>query len=166
MKLELRFDERLRTVELERDPQGSLRIQIDGRAVDADVRQVAPGIYSILLHGRSFEARVEPKRDGLVVECGGAASHIQVRDPRAWHGRHGSVLATEGRQQVTAPMPGKVVRLLVAAGEHVEAGQGLAIVEAMKMQNEIRAPKSGKIEGVFVKENQAVSAGEPLAVIA
>jgi len=63
-------------------------------------------------------------------------------------------------------MPGKVVRLLVKAGDHVEAGQGLLVVEAMKMQNEIRSPKSGIVERVFAKEGQPVNAGEVLAIVA
>jgi pyruvate carboxylase subunit B len=63
-------------------------------------------------------------------------------------------------------MPGKVVRVLVAAGEAVEARQGLVVVEAMKMQNEIRAPKSGLVDRVFVREGQAVTSGEPLVSIA
>jgi biotin carboxyl carrier protein len=89
----------------------------------------------------------------------------EVIDPRAWSGRrHGGVEA-EGRQQITAPMPGKVVRLLVKTGDHVEAGQGLLVVEAMKMQNEIRSPKSGTVEKVFASEGQAVNAGEALCII-
>jgi len=62
-------------------------------------------------------------------------------------------------------MPGKVIRLLVKPGEAVEAGQGILVVEAMKMQNEVRSPKSGKVERLLVSENQAVNAGDTLAVI-
>ena len=74
-------------------------------------------------------------------------------------------MEAEGSQSVIAPMPGKVVRLLVKAGEAVEAGKGILVVEAMKMQNEVRSPKSGKIERLLVSEGQAVSAGEVLAVV-
>jgi biotin carboxyl carrier protein len=69
----------------------------------------------------------------------------------------------EGRQEILAPMPGKVIRVLAAVGDAVEAGQGLLVVEAMKMQNEIRSPKSGKVERLLVKEGQNVNAGEVLA---
>jgi biotin carboxyl carrier protein len=69
----------------------------------------------------------------------------------------------EGRQEILAPMPGKVVRLLATVGDAVELGQGLLVVEAMKMQNEIRSPKSGKLERLLVKEGQNVNAGEVLA---
>ena len=74
-------------------------------------------------------------------------------------------LNRDGRQPVVAPMPGKVVRVLVAAGEAIEAGQGIAVVEAMKMQNEVRSPKSGSVERLFVAEGQTVNAGEVLATI-
>ncbi len=72
-------------------------------------------------------------------------------------------MEVEGRQQIIAPMPGKVIHLLVKAGDAVQAGQGIAVIEAMKMQNEIRSPKSGKVERVTAKEGQNVSAGEVLA---
>jgi biotin carboxyl carrier protein len=86
----------------------------------------------------------------------------EVVDPRAWRGRKHGAMEAEGRQPVTAPMPGKVVRLLVKEGDAVEVGQGLIVVEAMKMQNEVRSPKSGKVERLVAKENQAVNAGEVL----
>ncbi len=63
-------------------------------------------------------------------------------------------------------MPGKIVRVLVKAGETVEAGQGILVVEAMKMQNEVRSPKSGTVERLLVSENQSVAAGDVLAVVA
>lgn len=91
---------------------------------------------------------------------------FSVHDPRQWRRGRGSALKAEGRQPIIAPMPGKIVRLLVAAGQAVEAGQGILVVEAMKMQNEIRSPKSGKVERLMVGEGQSVSAGETLAIVA
>ncbi|HWQ03049.1 MAG TPA: biotin/lipoyl-containing protein, partial [Candidatus Nitrosotenuis sp.] len=80
--------------------------------------------------------------------------------------KRGGALEAEGRQEILAPMPGKVVRVLVKSGDAVEAGHGLLVVEAMKMQNEIKSPKSGKVERVLVSEGQNVNAGETLAVVA
>ena len=74
-------------------------------------------------------------------------------------------LELEGAQNVLAPMPGKVVRLLVNAGDTVDAGQGLVVVEAMKMQNEIKSPKKGIVKKVGVKEGAAVNAGDLLATV-
>lgn len=171
MKFEVRISSpasagaKMRRVEFARE--GSrLRVALEGRTVEADAVEIAPGIYSILLDGRSLEVRVESARGTIRVHAGGAVFSAQVRDPRAWRGRSGGVLEAEGRQQITAPMPGKIVRVLVAAGDAVETGQGLFVVEAMKMQNEIHSPKTGKVERLFVKEGQAVNAGEVLAVVA
>ena len=89
----------------------------------------------------------------------------EVVDPRAWRGRTHGAVALEGRQHVVAPMPGKVVRVLVHEGDTVESGQGILVVEAMKMQNEIRSPKAGTVERLNVKEGQPVNAGEVLCVV-
>jgi len=169
MKFEVQLDgqagKTTRIVELERDDAG-WRVTLDGRPVAADAVEVAPNTLSILLAGQSYEICVAPSVDGkLRLQTGGLEFTAELIDPRAWSGRrHGSVEA-EGRQQIVAPMPGKVVRLLVKAGEHVEAGQGLLVVEAMKMQNEIRSPKSGTVERVLAREGQPVNAGEVLCVV-
>ena len=126
----------------------------------------ADGTYSILLDGRAYEVRVQPTLDVLRVHAGGREFSAQVLDPRAWRGKRGGVLELERRQQVSAPMPGKVERVLVKAGDAVEAGRGMLVVEAMKMQNEIRSPKKGKVEGLLVAEGQAVNAGDPLVIVA
>jgi biotin carboxyl carrier protein len=152
----------MRVVELERSAQG-WRVSLDGQPADADAVEVAPNTYSILLRGHSYEIRVTPSMDGkLTLQTGAQEFTAEVIDPRAWRGRH-SAAEAEGRQQILAPMPGKIVRVLVKVGDQVEAGQGLLVVEAMKMQNEIRSPKSGTLERFFVKEGQAVNAGEVLA---
>jgi biotin carboxyl carrier protein len=159
-------EEKTRVVELEREGAG-WRVTLDGRPVAVDAVEIAPNTFSILLGGQSFEINVTPSTDGKLKLQAGAREFIaEVIDPRAWSGhRHGSVEA-EGRQQIVAPMPGKVVRLLVKTGDLVEAGQGLLVVEAMKMQNEIRSPKSGAVERVFAKEGQPVNAGDILCVVA
>ena len=158
--------EKKRVIELEHEAAG-WRVTLDGRPVAVDAVEVAPNVVSILLEGQSFEISVTPSPDGkLKLQTGSREFTAEVIDPRAWSGRrHGNVEA-EGRQQIVAPMPGKVVRLLVKAGDHVEAGQGLLVVEAMKMQNEIRSPKSGTLERILAKEGQPVNAGEVLCVVA
>lgn len=185
MKLDVRIDGFMRSVAIERDAQGELHAAIEARGVDsrrADAKIVAEpaavpnlqtdaidlggGAYSILLGGLAFEVQVVPEAHGLSVLCRGQQFHASVRDTRAWRRGDGGGPEAQGRQQVVAPMPGKVVRVLVAAGEVVEARQGLVVVEAMKMQNEIRAPKSGLVDRVFVREGQAVTSGEPLVSIA
>jgi biotin carboxyl carrier protein len=153
------------TVELEPTPAG-YRIALDGQEIDANAALVAPSTVSILIGGQSFEVHVTPEFDDHIkLQSGPHEFTAELRDPRAWKGRRHGTLEAEGRQQIVAPMPGKVIRLLVNAGDEVEVAQGLVIVEAMKMQNEIRSPKKGKVERLHVKEGQAVNAGEVLCVV-
>ena len=142
-----------------------IRVNLDGRIIEGDAVEVATGTYSILIAGHSYEVRVEPSHGGLRVHAGAQEYRVDIDDPRAWRRRRGGALEAEGRQEVVAPMPGKVVRVLAKQGDEVEAGQGLFVVEAMKMQNEIRSPKKGKLERLLVAEGQVVNAGEPLAVV-
>ena len=163
MKYQVQLAGRTRLVELARQ-NGAWKISLDGNALDADAVEVAPNTFSVLLNGESHQIRIAPHPDGsLTLHTGLAEYRAQVADPRTWRGRRHGTLEAEGRQQIVAPMPGKVVRLLVNEGDTVEAGQGLLVVEAMKMQNEIRSPKSGKIEKLLAVEGQAVNAGEVLA---
>lgn len=142
-----------------------IRVEIGGRVIEGDAVEVATGTYSILVGGHSYEVRVEPAHGGLRAHVGVQEFAVAIEDPRAWRKRRGGALEAEGRQEVAAPMPGKVVRVLAKQGDDVEAGQGLFVVEAMKMQNEIRSPKKGKLEKMLVTEGQVVNAGEPLAFV-
>jgi biotin carboxyl carrier protein len=165
MKFEVVINGARRTVELARNSD-RWRISLDGENIDADALEIAPNIFSILLNGNSHEVRVTPMAAGaLTLQTGHQEFTAEVVDPRAWPGRRHGALEAEGRQQILAPMPGKIVRVLVQAGEKVEAGQGLLVVEAMKMQNEIRSPKSGRVERLLATEGQPVNAGEVLAWI-
>jgi biotin carboxyl carrier protein len=134
--------------------------------VEADVIDLGGGAYSILLDGAAFDMQVVAEKGGVSVLCRGREFHASVRDPRVWRRGENGLQETHAPRQVIAPMPGKVVRVLVSAGETVAARQGLVVVEAMKMQNEIRAPKEGVIERVFVREGQAVTTGEALVNLA
>lgn len=154
---------KLHNVELERDAD-RWKITLDGQTIEADAVEMDPNTLSLLLAGQSYEVHITPSPDGaLKLQTALQEFTAEVADPRAWRGRKHGVLEAEGRRQVIAPMPGKVVRLLVQAGDKVETGQGLLVVEAMKMQNEIPSPKSGTVERLLVKEGQPVNAGEVLA---
>ena len=164
MKLELTFNGVEDRIEI-LAPAPACRFRMgEGGERSAHVEAPEPGVYSILMDGRSYEARVEDTAAGLVVVIDGHRFEIDVRDPRRWTRRTAGA-GREGVQTVTAPMPGKVVRVLVAAGDAVETGQGLVVVEAMKMQNEMKAVRAGKVLSVVVKEGATVAAGEVLATI-
>jgi acetyl/propionyl-CoA carboxylase alpha subunit len=126
--------------------------------------QVEPGVYSVLMDGRSYEARVEESEGCVIVFIDGHRFEVEIRDPRRWS-RQSARPGAEGRLNVTAPMPGKIVRLLVAEGDIVTAGQGLLVVEAMKMQNEMKAPKAGVVVSLTAREGATVAAGDVLAAI-
>lgn len=140
------------------------RILIDGEAVSPvsynTLVEVEPGVYSILVDGASYEARV----DAGQVSVGKRRFDYQVDDPRQWK-RSGGAAGAHGRAAILAPMPGKIVRILVATGDEVQEGQGIIVVEAMKMQNEMKAPRAGRVADIEVKENDSVIAGAVLAVI-
>ena len=166
MKYEVRISGKTRLVEVERDGDG-WQAKLDGKAGVADVVETTPGTFSVLVSGQSRQICVMRGSDyQLLLQTGGLEFSAEVIDPRSWRGRRHGGAEAEGRQQIAAPMPGKVVRLLVKAGDAVKAGQGLLVVEAMKMQNEIRSPKSGTVERVLVREGQTVNAGEVLCVVA
>lgn len=153
--------ERKCQVEFERTKTG-LDIRVDGRLVEVDVAQVTAHTSSILYGGQSHELCVTPQPDGsLKIQDGAWEFVAHVKDPRTWRGRFDD-LEAEGCQNVVAPMPGRVVRVLVKSGETVEAGQGLLVVEAMKMQNELRSPKRGIVQRLSVQEGEPVNAGQVL----
>ena len=161
MKTEIRINGVKRSVEFDLSRREAA---IDGRKIAADAAEISPGVYSILLGGQSFEVIVEKSGEGLLLRTAGREFQMEIVDPRSWRrGRAGSI-ELEGRQEVRAPMPGKIVRALSAPGETVEAGQGLLVIEAMKMQNEIRSPKSGTIDRL-AREGQTVRAGEIVAIV-
>jgi biotin carboxyl carrier protein len=139
------------------------RFRINNTESTAAVETVHPGVYSILIDGVSYDARVERTPEGMIVAVGGERFDISVHDPRRWSPK--SAGGTQGVATLTSPMPGKVVRVLVAAGDAVEAGQGILVVEAMKMQNELKAPRAGHVISLTAREGATVVAGEPLATI-
>ena len=136
---------------------------LDGvQAIDA--LEVEPGVYSLLLNGKSFQVRISPERVGFTVDVMGRRFHTEVRDPRN-ASRHSRTATAGGVQTVSASMPGKVIRVLVQPGQQVEVGQGLIVVEAMKMQNEMKATKPGRVAQVHTTDGSTVAAGDVLVTL-
>jgi len=147
-----------------------MHVLVNGNAMDIDssrldaVLEVEPGVYSVLLDGRSFEVRAISQTDVLNLQVQGRRLSAEVIDPRNRSRRERSALGG-GRQNIVTPMPGKVIRVLVAEGDRVEIGQGVAVVEAMKMQNEMKALRTGVVVEVRVKDGDTVGAGDALVVL-
>jgi biotin carboxyl carrier protein len=150
---------------------GVLECSVDGRAVSVDARLLEPGVMSLLIadpEARSTEAQGRQYRcvldgDGVVID--GRRYGFEVKDPRSLQGRRGAGAGTEGPRPVKAPMPGRVVRLLVEVGEEVEEGQGVVVIEAMKMQNELKSPKAGRVIRVGAAVGDTVGSGDVLVVV-
>ena len=142
----------------------SVRARVGDREYELELREVEPGVFWFLMDGRSIEAAVMPNGEGYTVRLGNEHIRFELLDRRSLLQRSGAG-ATDGLAELRAPMPGKVVKLLVEEGDVVEAGQGLLVIEAMKMQNEMRSPKSGTIEKLAVEEGMTVSSGDLLAAV-
>ena len=172
MRLQLEITDRERTVDVQRLLHGH-RVIVDGREHLVDAVRVQGNTWSLLVRDaaggsvRSVEAIVVPQNGNGTVDVFIDGHRISV-GPRTGLGRRSRGVAGShgaGPQRVTAPMPGKVVRVLVKAGDEVQPRQGLVVVEAMKMENELRAARAGRVREVFVQEGQSVEAGTALVVV-
>jgi biotin carboxyl carrier protein len=168
IRYEVRWGGARHAVEIQPLEGNTYRVYIDGRALVLDARQVGVGVYSVLAGPEVHEVDVEPlsAEDAVRVQIGGRAFDVEILDERKRRmqlARAGGAVAGEG--SVHAPMPGKVVKVLVQAGDKVRAGQGIVVVEAMKMENELRAPSDGTVREVRVSVGQTVEIRETLVVV-
>ena len=145
---------------------------LDQGAGEADCERIAPGVFSILLGGRSYEVRVAAQGGAggadagrRMVTVGLRHYSIEVHDPRQRR-LAVSTAASLGPQVIVAPMPGRIVKVLVTKGQEIEPGAGLLVIEAMKMQNELRAPRAGRVEEIYAQEGAGVESGAKLIQLA
>jgi pyruvate carboxylase subunit B len=142
-------------------------VTVDGVSQDVDLQTIDGGFhYSLLAGAISLEVFVERCQDVCWVTIEGQRYQVQVEDERQRRaGRSPAAAREAGEAEVTSPMPGMVVAVLVEEGQSVRTGEGLLILEAMKMENEIRAPLNGLLEKVYVVPGQRVSHDEVLVRI-
>jgi biotin carboxyl carrier protein len=153
-------------VALRETGEGRYEVTLDGRTVHVDAVRSGPTIYSVIEDGQQFEAMVDEKgAHGFDVLVAGRIFHLEVIDERSKLLAGSAAVAASGPQAVAAEMPGKVVKLAVAPGGAVSEGQGVVILEAMKMENEIPSPIDGVIREIAVSEGQTVEAGALLFVV-
>ena len=165
MKYEVLINGHSHQIELERADKG-YEATVDGEAFTLDVAMTARDVLSIIHDGRNYEAKREYSLLGEThIIVGSERFLAEVRDPRSLRSRRAAAGHEAGPAKILAPMPGKIVRVIAAEGDEVEAGQGLVVVEAMKMQNEIKATKKGKVTKIADKENSAVNAGDLLCIV-
>jgi biotin carboxyl carrier protein len=164
MIFDVTIDGEMHRVELTR-ADARLQCRLDGREINLDAVQAGRDVLSIVIDGRAWEVKRERVSGEMHLMIAGERYATEVRDPRSLRARRGAAARPEGPQKLASPMPGKVVRVLVAAGTDVEAGQGILVVEAMKMQNEIKSPKKGTVTRILAAEGTTVNAGEALAIV-
>ena len=163
MTYDITIDGKSHRLELGR-AEGHWSCRLDGREVDVDAVLARPDVLSLRIGNKAHEVKCERVAGELHLWVGSARFAVEVRDPRSLRGRT-RVADDHGPKKLTAPMPGKIVRILARQGTDVEAGAGVLVVEAMKMQNEIKSPKKGMIQKVLVSEGAAVNAGDVLAIV-
>ena len=144
-----------------------IRVSIGDEVLDVDAVRLQGCALSLLVGTRSYRCDIDPGKDGkIAVLVNGHVHRLEILDERRLRMRRASgKFSLEGPQRIDAPMPGKVVRVLVKAGDEVQEGQGLLVVEAMKMENELKSPKAGKVTELHAVEGAAVESGAKLAVV-
>ena len=162
MKITAQVGEQLHEVVIERQDKDFM-VEVDGTRRVVNANKLEGDFYSILSNGVSYEVSVEVGRDGYFIRHGASERHVRFIDPsRKAREMDGS---SAGPQTIESLMPGKVVRIMVQEGEKVAKGQGLMVIEAMKMENEIESPKEGKVASLKVDVGQAVESGAALVVV-
>ena len=150
-------------VDINRRSSNVVEAQIGDRKYVLEARAVQPGLYWLNWENRSIEVVVTEKNGGYLVMLDGRQVMVELGDLRTAlrHAHQGQ----QGTAQVRAPMPGKVIRVLVKDGDSVQANQGILVMEAMKMQNEIKSPKNGTVKKIGVTAGSAVNSGDLLAEV-
>lgn len=163
MKYEAEIQGEQVSVDLEQR-DGRIEARVGARNYDLEVFHPEPGVYTFLDGDRVYEAHVSAlDQSSLRVQIGSHSFTTKIIDRK--HRRATLEHGTEGRQNLVAPMPGKIVRVLLNVGDEVRSGQGVVVVEAMKMQNEIKSPKQGHVVEIRVAEGASVDANQVLAVV-
>jgi len=188
MTLWLDIGGRLRKVELPANhatASGVVTCLVDDRPLQVDAQRLTPGLLSLLLldppanptspdpnspnpnppPDLQYRCILDLSPEGDAVLVNGQRAPFALADPRSLRARRGAGAGADGPRPVKAPMPGRVVRLLVAAGDEVAAQQGLVVIEATKMQNELKSPKAGRVARVAAQVGETVQSGDILAVV-
>ncbi|HEX6802163.1 MAG TPA: biotin/lipoyl-containing protein [Terriglobales bacterium] len=164
MTYEVSIDGKNYRLELEREG-GRWLCRLDGREIQMDAVLARIDVISVLIDGKAYEVKRERTATDMHLWVGSARYEAVLRDPRSLRSRKGGASDEKGPRKLLAPMPGKIVRVLVAEKAEVEGGQGILVVEAMKMQNELKSPKKGVIQKLAVKDGDNVNPGDVLAIV-
>jgi biotin carboxyl carrier protein len=153
-------------ISIEPGPDGGWLVVVDGRPRAVDARLLRPGTWSLVLDGESYLVDLDRRRQGVAASVGTAEVMLTVEDAQLRRLRQATQRGAPAKgEEVRAPIAGKVVKWLCAVGDEVAAGQALAVLEAMKMENEIVAERGGTVKDILRAVGQSVETGELLAVL-
>ena len=164
MIYEVIVDGKPHRLELEKTDSG-WKCVVDGNAMQVDAVLTRRDVISLIVAGRSYEIKREQTYSDLHMWVGSERFAVELRDPRSFRGRRDAASEEHGPRKLLAPMPGRVVRVLVEEKSQVEVGQGVVVVEAMKMQNEIKSPKKGIVQKIVAAAGATVNGGDVLAIV-
>jgi biotin carboxyl carrier protein len=164
MIYEVIVGERSHRLKLEKSADG-WDCGLDGEAIRIDAVLPQRDVLSLLIDGNVYEIKREQISTDLYLWVGNTRFAVELRDPRSLRSRQKAAADEKGPRKIVAPMPGRIVRVLVTENSEVEAGQGIVVVEAMKMQNEIKSPKKGIVKKISATPGAAVNPGDVLAII-
>lgn len=165
MKLQAAVAGEKHEIEITRDGD-RLFARVDDRSYELEASEPEPNVYLLKHEGRVFEVFASPKKDSdYAVRIGSAELDVTISDPKRLRGSSAGSDDVSGKVEIKTAMPGKVVRILKAEGDAVEKGEGVIVVEAMKMQNEMKSPHEGTVIKIRVSEGDNVGAGDVLVVI-
>jgi biotin carboxyl carrier protein len=167
MKLNAEYNQQQSSIIIKQDGE-KLFAEIDSRKYELESHEIKDGVYLFKHDGRVFECHVdrnEKNRNQFNVQLKNQPFTIIIHDPKRLSGSQGKQEQDDGIAEIVAPMPGKVVRLLVEAGSEIKAGDGVIVVEAMKMQNEMKSPKDGVVKEIRAAAGDTVNGGDVLVII-
>lgn len=140
-------------------------VTVDGRSLEVDWYPAGGDFSSLIIDGHSYQPGVSPEHGGYAVVLDNAQLLVELSEGARGTGPLSRKGRPSGPSKIAAPMPGKIVRILTSPGQEVAAGQGLVVMEAMKMENELSAPRAGRVKEFAVREGQTVEAGALLVVM-
>jgi len=165
MKLQAELNNEKHNVEIRRDGDKVFAV-VDGRSYELEASEPEPNVFLLKHDGKIYEVYVSPETQGTShVRIGDNEFDITVHDPKRLRGSGSGHEHGEGLAEIKTAMPGKVVRILVEPGAEIKKGDGVIVVEAMKMQNEMKSPKDGVVKEIRSSEGSTVNAGDVLAII-
>jgi biotin carboxyl carrier protein len=161
MKLQAELNNEQHDLEIKRDGE-KVWARVDDREYELEASEVEPNVFLFKYDNQIFQIYAAPNG---IVNLGNHQLEISLNDPKRLRGSGAAITAGEGISEIKTAMPGKLVRVLVEVGAEIKQGEGVLVVEAMKMQNEMKSPKDGTVKEIRFAEGATVNAGDVLAVI-